>query len=153
MAEPALPAVEFLSQVRDATAAAAAWLRGPQAQGRRVRVTGEPSQLQRLSLLLWTQDREGFLPHWSTPPAGSPAPTEPGIARTPIWLGDGPVAGAEPDCLLNLGPGMPAEPARLARIVEIVTTDDEGRQAGRTRWAAYRAMGITPAHRNADATD
>ena len=65
----------------------------------------------------------------------APVP-EPVIVTTPgVW--DGAF-----DVLLNLGPSVPAEADRAARIAEVVPAAGAGRDAGRARYREYRDRGF-----------
>lgn len=146
MAEAAT--VEFRTGVRDKRGYALRWLQMAAQRGARVRVLGSPAELQALSQLLWVADKESFLPHALT--LGAAPPAGPGLQRTRLWLGAGPVAGDEPRLLLNLGPELPARTQGYERIIDVVSTDEAEVQAGRERWAGYKRLGLNPAHRKSD---
>ena len=144
----AAPVIEFRTGVDDPAAYAARWLKVAVARGARVRVLGSPERLQGLDQQLWVADKEGFLPHLRA----GPAATRAGQDLTPIWLGEGLVAGAAPELALSLGGDeLPAQIASYRRIVEIVGTDEAAAQDGRQRWQAYRRAGFEPQHRAAEA--
>ncbi len=103
-----------------------------------VRVTDD-SEAGELDTLLWTFRDRSFLPHAID---GHGAPEEPVMVGT----GDVPL-GQAPDVLVNLAPGMPAQPARYTRIVEIGDNQAPVLQAARQRFRAYRDQGMTPEHR------
>lgn len=144
-----LPVIEFRTGVADPLGYAARWLKVAVARGTRVRVLGAPERLQALDQLLWTADKEGFLPHVR---AGQAAAARPGHGITPVWLGEGSVAGPEPELVLSLGGDtLPARIGTYRRIVEVVGSDAADAQDGRQRWQAYRRAGFEPAHRAAEA--
>jgi DNA polymerase-3 subunit chi len=137
-------AVEFRTGVRDKLGYAARWLAVAYRRGARVRVIGEEADLRRLSQLLWVSDKESFVAHAFCDGLGELVP---GLERTPIWLGPGRIAGAEPALLLNVGAPVPEGVASYERVVEVVSTEPADTQAGRERWARYRREGLQPAHR------
>ena len=141
-------AVEFRTGVRDKRGYALRWLRLAARRGARVRVLGSPTELQALSQLLWVADKESFLPH-AMAMAGT-VPSGQGLQRTPLWLGAGPVAGDEPPLLLNLGQELPTRTQGYERIIDVVSTEEDEVRAGRERWAAYKRLGLSPAHRKSD---
>ena len=139
---PDRPSIEFRTGIGDKLQYANRWLRVAARQGARVRVVGPARSLSALSQLLWTSDREDFLPHaWSVQDSALP-----GIARTAIWLGEGAVAGSPPSHWLNIGDDLPADLAGCDRLVELVATTPEEVSAGRQRWAGYRRLGLDPRH-------
>jgi DNA polymerase-3 subunit chi len=135
--------VEFRTHVRDVIGYAERWLRKAVLRGVRVRVTGTADQLQQLDQLLWTADKEGFWPHARSRDGGG---FPDGFERTPVWLGEGGVAGPAPGTLLNLGDELALRPTAYRRIIEVVGLDSAAVQAGRIRWGAYRQMGLAPVH-------
>jgi DNA polymerase III subunit chi len=141
-------AVEFRTGVRDKRGYALRWLQMAAQRGARVRVLGSPTELQALSQLLWVADKESFLPHALT--LGAAPLTGQGLERTPVWLGAGPVAGEEPPLLLNLCPELPSRTQGYERIIDVVSADEAEVQAGRERWAGYKRLGLSPAHRKSD---
>jgi DNA polymerase-3 subunit chi len=143
-AEAGAVEIEFRTGVRDKLGYAARWLATGYRRGARVRVLGTADELRQLSQQLWLHEKEGFIAHAFCAPAATLAP---GMDNTPIWLGEGDLAGDEPPLLLNLGPGLPANPSAYQRVVEIVSTQRDDEQAGRARWSAYKRQGLEPAHR------
>lgn len=141
------PVVEFRTGVRDKLGYAARWLSTAYQRGARVRVLGEPEDLQRLSDQLWTAEKESFIAHAFAGAAGPGDQAGPGLHLTPIWLGAAEIAGQEPALLLNLGVKAAQEPARYERVIEVVASSPQEVQAGRDRWQAYRRLGIEPTHR------
>ncbi len=139
--------IEFRTGIRDPLAYGLRWLHVAHARGARVRVTGPKADLDRLSSQLWIHDKEGFVPHALAGSGGFAA----GLERTPIWLGEGAIAGQEPPLLLNLGGAIAPEPQGYERIIEVVASQAELAQAGRERWAAYKRLGLEPAHHRGDA--
>jgi len=109
-------------------------------RGHRVLVlAASEAAARRLDDLLWTFRDESFVPHRRVgadpPPATEPA-DEPIIVSTPgAWSG-------ALDVLVNLTPSVPAEADRAARIVEIVPSGGDARDAGRERYRDYRGRGF-----------
>lgn len=143
------PLIEFRTGIGNKLQYASGWLRAATRRGVRVRVIGSAATLSALSQLLWTADREGFLPHaWSGPDSALP-----GIARTTIWLGGGQVAGPSPGQWLNVGEDVPDDLTGCERVVELVAATDDEKAAGRRRWSAYRRQGVEPRHRESGGED
>ena len=102
----------------------------------------EKADLKKLDEILWTFSPTDFLPHCFI---------EDELAiDTPILLTDNFLSPAlselpHADVLIHLGMRMPVDvPAmlmRFPRVVEVVTTDEAERLAGRERYKAYRDLG------------
>lgn len=137
--------VAFHTGIPDKLGYACRLLRKAWRQGVPVVVTGESPLLQRLDVLLWTFEQEEFVPHVRVR-AGEP--TDPLLARTPIWLADvavqAPAAAAAQAVLVNLGAEVCADYARFARVVELVSDDAQDVRQGRERWRRYQGDGVTP---------
>ena len=85
--------------------------------------------------MLWTWSPISFVPHCR---AGD------GLAAdTPVLIASD--AESAPDCevLMNLSATCPEFFARYARLLEIVSQDEDERKAGRTRYAWYRERGYS----------
>lgn len=111
-------------------------LRKAAGTGAKVVVTGEPSLLRELDVLLWTFSPLEFVPHChaaSTPPAV--------LARTPVVLADAAPSAPHHEVLVNLGTRVPEGFERFERLIEVVTTDDDDRQSARGRWKHYADRG------------
>jgi DNA polymerase III subunit chi len=96
-------------------------------------------EIRTLDDLLWTFADHSFVPHkvcTAEPDADTATPV-----RLMHALPAGDVHGT--DVLVNLSAQMPAEPARFARIVEILDADPERRSLGRDRFKAYRDLQLT----------
>lgn len=109
---------------------------------RHIVMVGEMVDLKKLDELLWTFSTTDFLPHCFI---GDEAAID-----TPILLADqflSPALSQLPhaDVLIHLGmkmpPDVPGLLARFPRIVEVVTTNEAERLAGRERYKAYRDLG------------
>ncbi len=105
--------------------------------GRRlaVRIPDE-AQRRRFDQLLWTFEPGSFVPHVAV--------DSPLAAETPIVFGGSGSSWPHGDVLLNLGDDLPPDFQRFAMLLEVVSTDDDARQAARMRWKHYRGCGIEP---------
>ena len=103
-----------------------------------VAVTAAAPTLQRLDRTLWTFDDLEFIPHLVLR-AGQPV--APRLARTPIWLVEQAQQGAQHPVLVHLGDEPALGFESFARLIEIVSTDPEDREAARRRWKHYAGRG------------
>lgn len=136
--------VEFHTGVADPVGFACRLLRKAWQARARVLVTAPEETLARLDEALWTFEAQGFVPHLRLPAADAAL-----AARTPIWLAAMPPDGERPPVLVNLGADAPAGADDFARVIEVVGTGDEERQAGRQRWRHYEGWGVKPLHHGA----
>ena len=108
-------------------------------QGLRVAVrTASPSETAELDELMWTFSDRSFVPHavW---------PAEPAVAEhTPVLIASGALPDSHRDVLINLATDSPTEPARFARICEVVGADEDMKRRARLRWRSYSESGLTP---------
>jgi DNA polymerase-3 subunit chi len=109
---------------------------------RHIVIVGQRVDLKKLDDLLWTFSATDFLPHCFI--------EDEGAVDAPILLTDhflSPALAQLPhaDVLIHLGIGMPQDVpgllARFPRIIEVVTTNEAERIAGRERYKAYRELG------------
>ena len=135
--------VAFHTGVVDPLDYACRLLRKASRQGARVLVIGEPQQLSRLDVLLWTFDPGEFIAH-ARLRAGQAAAAE--MALTPIWLVDDLTQAPPASVLVNLGAEGPEHIGAFERVVEIVSTDDQARLTARQRWRRYEATGHAVVH-------
>ncbi|MBS0373380.1 MAG: DNA polymerase III subunit chi [Proteobacteria bacterium] len=97
-----------------------------------------PAEAEAFDALLWTFADRSFVPH-ELAAAGTVAGQPP---APPVVIGcRAPVAA---DLLVNLGLEPPAAFLEYARVAEFVDADSTRRDAGRRRFAHYRAAGHTP---------
>jgi DNA polymerase-3 subunit chi len=130
--------VEFHHGVASKLVYAQRLVRKAYRNGVKLVVTGELSELRQLDQQLWTADEQDFIPHVLD--AGSGLPER--VHGTPIWLTPNPEqVPAGHEVLVNLGHEVPPAMARYKRLFDIVSQAPEDRQAGRSRWKAYQAMG------------
>lgn len=107
-------------------------------QKKRVLVYAPQADLaQKMDRLLWTSQAVSFIPHCYA--------HDPLAASTAVLIatGEGPAAPAAAACevLLNLAADCPPFFERHARLLEVVTQDEEDKRAGRARYAFYRDRG------------
>lgn len=133
--------VEFHTGVADPVAFACRLLRKAMRSGAQLVCTAPAATLDVLDRALWVFDERDFVPHLRLPAASTAV-----AARSPIWLclQAGPEAGDR--VLVNLGAPAPANPAGVARVIEVVGSDDEAVASGRERWRGYKAAGLEIRH-------
>ena len=130
--------VEFHHGIGNKLSYACRLLRKAHRTGAKVAVTGDLATLQALDRELWTFDDQEFLPHVLA--AGQPLPER--LHATPIWLSPDPSsAPGERSILVNVGREMPAGMDRFERLFDLVSSEPDDRQQGRSRWKAYAAQG------------
>ncbi len=94
--------------------------------------TGSRADAERVNELLWTFRDGSFVPHHLL------GTTE---LDSPVTIGCASESVAAKDLLINLCDDVPAIAPAFPRIAEMVSADDECRQRGRKRFAAYRDEG------------
>lgn len=95
--------------------------------------TRQPSRGQELDALFWTAQQLSFLPHVR---CGHHL-----AGQTPILIGDAPDQLASADVLINLEDDTPPFFSRFARVMEIVTTEENDRELARARLRFFRERG------------
>ena len=118
--------------------------RKARAAGRQLVIYSSDAQLlSELDRQLWTFSEFDFLPHCAAGDALA--------ARTPILLLGDDTEDSGPELphhevLINLDHRWPPLFTRFERLIEIVTTDNADREAGRRRWKFYKDRGydLTP---------
>lgn len=99
------------------------------------------AQLNLLDEALWTFSESDFLPHVFI---GDPL-TE----KTPIILTDtdaGSASFPHHELLINLTQIVPSDFSKFARVIEIISTDQQDTLAGRERYRQYQQQGIALTH-------
>ena len=91
--------------------------------------------------MLWTFMDGSFVPHEMLTAGAS-------STETPVLLSAGTAPPVPVDIIINLAPDVPTCLAQTRRVAEIIDGDDSRRRAGRTRFKAYRDLGIQPASHN-----
>jgi DNA polymerase-3 subunit chi len=87
----------------------------------------------RIDRMLWTWPAIGFVPHCAV--------HSPLAVATPVLIASGDETPEGCELLLNLGADCPPHFERFARLLEIVGTADEEKQAGRGKFRYYRERG------------
>lgn len=104
------------------------------AQGRQVMIYApDPATADAIDRLLWTTPALGFVPHCRDSDALAD--------QTPVLIGANPDTLASADVMINLHVEQPPAFARFERLVEIIGSDDAGRERGRARYRFYQARG------------
>ena len=99
-------------------------------------LAGSPADANHLDELLWTFSDAAFVPHAL---CGADGTTDPQVR---VHLTADAVRAPATDLLVNVSDLMPPEPARFARIAEIVDADPERRNGARARFKSYRELGM-----------
>ncbi|OIR02740.1 DNA polymerase III subunit chi [mine drainage metagenome] len=133
-----MSSIEFRVGAADPLAYACVLLRVAVAKGARLVVRAAPSQMDDLDARLWTFSQYDFLPHCRAGDALA--------QRTPVVLTDALDLRSfgDRDCLVNLAPDPASGWQALPRVIEIVGTSSADKQAGRSRFRAYREAGTEP---------
>lgn len=106
--------------------------------GAMVVVMADEPMLAQLDAALWQFSAVEFIAH-----CRDNAPPEV-VARSPVILAtSGRSTLPHQHVLINLGVDVPQGFERFERLIEIVTLQDDDRQAGRTRWRHYADRGYT----------
>ena len=105
-------------------------------QKKRMLVYAPDSELaSRIDRMLWTWPALGFVPH---------CPVHDALAAdTPVLIGGEEAWQSAPECdvILNLGAGCPPHFERFERLLELAGSEDEERNAGRSRYRFYLDRG------------
>jgi len=96
-----------------------------------------PDLARELDVLMWTFAQEEFLPHALLADADAVR------SRSPVLIADAPSEWPQAEVLVNGLPDLPAGVDSYRRVIEIVGTDAEDRQAARHRWKVYKERGYT----------
>jgi len=96
--------------------------------------THSRASAEQIDDLLWTFRDGSFVPHEMAEPGSS-------AAQSPVTIAEASNAASGSDLLINLGAGAVENCDSFARIAEIVTSDEDGRQESRRRYARYREQG------------
>ena len=87
----------------------------------------------RVDKLLWTWPQIGFVPHCAVHSRLA--------AETPVLIASGDEAPDGCEVLLNLGAECPPHFERFARLLEVVSREDQDKEQGRGRFRFYRERG------------
>jgi DNA polymerase III subunit chi len=135
--------VNFHTRVPHLLGYACRLLRKASRQGAQVVVTAPPATLAALDTALWTFDPIEFVPHVLHAPGTVTAER---LRATPVWLVQHAADAASHDVLVNLGPLAPDGFESFAKVIELVSTDDDAVAAGRQRWKHYASRGYAIKH-------
>lgn len=89
--------------------------------------------------MLWTYRQDSFVPHALLRDRHD---VDADLLE-PVLVGDGSLAPADIDVLINLGESIPEFAGKSARVAEIVTGGESARRTGRDRYRDYRDRGIS----------
>jgi len=104
----------------------------------KVWVVTPPDQLQALNELMWSFSKLDFIAH-----ASASAPSEV-LKHSPVVLAQSPQDLPDPhsfDVLLNLDDAVPSHYERFARVIEVVSLDEQDKHSARARWKHYQQAG------------
>ena len=133
--------IQFHFNVPDRLAYACRLLRKAMRKVAGISVLGDAGDMERLNRQLWSFESTEFLPHVLV--HGSDA-VAPGLAQTPLWLlTDVARSPAGHKVLINLGAAPVSALNGFDRLVEIVSTDENDRDAARLRWRHYAGLGLS----------
>lgn len=132
--------IDFHSNVPDKHDYACRLVRKARAANCRIVVlTKDSAELAALDDRLWTFADRSFLPHV--------AADDPLAASTPVILAHSDDAELpHHEVLINLSERTPAHFARFERMVEIVSSEDQEKAAGRERYRFYQQRGYPLTH-------
>ena len=130
--------VAFHFGAADKLAYACRLLRKASATGARLTVVADVATLQRLDAELWAVGATDFVSHCS-----SQAPESMQARSAVLLTRQLGAADASRQVLVNLGAEVPEGFADFARVIEIVSADEDDRQSGRQRWKQYSQQGYT----------
>ena len=121
----------------DKLAYACRLLRKAVGAGARLVVTAPASELARLNDLLWTFSPLDFIPHAMV------SDPEPVRSASPVILAEVLQDLPHQQILVNLGTEVPPGFEHFERLIEVVSLDDDDRQAARQRWKQYTQLGYS----------
>ena len=101
--------------------------------------TADDAQASRLDDLMWTFRDGSFLPH-TTASGDQP--------REPVVITQGRDPQSHRDLLINLAPDTPDWYTGYGRVAELVEGSQDGKRTGRSRFRAWREIGLEPATHN-----
>lgn len=132
--------IDFHTNVPDKIAYACRLVRKARlARNKVVLMTDDASQLAELDAAMWTFSATDFLPHV--------AASDVLAAQTPVLLTDNDAAELpHRELLINLSRRTPATLDQFARVIEIISSDEEDAAAGRKRYSAYKQQAYPLTH-------
>jgi DNA polymerase III subunit chi len=106
------------------------------AHGARLVVVADGATLEAIDQALWTLQPAEFIPHCRITDEAHI------VSRSPVVLAEsGEASLPDRPILVNLGAELPARFERFERLIDIVSSDDADKLAGRTRWRHYKVRG------------
>lgn len=132
-----MPAIAFHFNVSNPTSYLPKLLRKVHAASKRAVVLLPAESVPQINQALWAYDEADFLPHATH--------TDPDWmqSRSPLLLTPQLVDVAGRTVLINLLPQLPEGLDRFERVLELVTLQDDHRQAARQRWKHYTQAGYS----------
>ena len=134
--------IDFHTNVPDKVAYACRLVRKAWAANNRVvLMTDDASQLAELNAAMWTFSATDFLPHVLADDALA--------AHTPILLTDNDEAElphTHKELLVNLSRRAPRNVTQFARMIEVISSDEDDAAAGRKRYVAYKQQDYPLTH-------
>jgi len=132
--------IDFHTNVPDKIAYACRLVRKARsAQHKVVLMTDDAAQLAELDQAMWTFSATDFLPHVAASDALA--------TQTPVLLTDNDAAELpHRELLINLSRRTPATLDQFARVIEIISSDEEDAAAGRKRYSAYKQQAYPLTH-------
>lgn len=126
--------IDFYTHVSDKYQAACMLCAKAIERGNRVLVyTSDAAATEKMNRLLWIAPATGFIPHCLASDRLAPV--------TPVIIDHLAESLAHDEILLNLRSEQPSFFSRFHRLIEIVSEDDDDRQAARERFRFYRDRG------------
>lgn len=132
--------IDFHTNVPDKIAYACRLVRKASAANTRVvLMADDEAQLAELNAAMWTFSPVDFLPHVLAGDALA--------AHTPIILTDNDEAELpHKELLINLSRRAPSGVAQFARMIEVISSDEDDAAAGRKRYVAYKQQDYPLTH-------
>lgn len=132
--------IDFHTNVPDKIAYACRLVRKARsAQHKVVLMTDDAAQLAELDEAMWTFSATDFLPHVHASDALA--------TQTPVLLTHNDAAELpHRELLINLSRRTPSTLDQFARVIEIISSDEEDAAAGRKRYSAYKQQAYPLTH-------
>ncbi len=131
--------VAFHFNIPDRIAYVCRLLRKAVPRSESVVVVAQPSLLERLDQQLWALSPTDFIGHVRLDAQADAGSVAASCAR--VWLTDSVDQCTRHDVLVSLLPEVPVGFGSFARLIEVVSFDEEDRQQARLRWRHYTSRG------------
>lgn len=130
--------VAFHIGIDDRVGYACRLLRKVLASGAQALVIGDGAVLAGVGRALWEAEPSSFVPH-------ARADAAPSVRdRSPVLLAEQvPADCAQEAVLINLGDAVPTDPYARARLIELVSADENDLRLARQRWKHYSERGFS----------